>query len=579
MHIRRSGPLVIALLAAGITPAMADCCSTSDILGCVAAVATDGLSCEVQEIVDTVKNLVNGVSNLISETDGVTQSAENGARALVTSEIDAMTSETQQGGSELAAALTQSQQIYGEEKNFKVYEKVSLANNASMVQANGQPISKKPVPQRQEERPGSTNGAPSDNSLLGTDLASSAISSQKATMTLPHPGTYDDIMLRGTKRVAELKSAGDGDVNRMNQFINSAKQSEGPGVQSAEQLAYNLINAPLTALGSWLNSMLSNPLSIFDPSSAVNDAENKILSTVDSNLQAMIDDISAGPTQAFDNSKSIYDDLQGNSELAQEIVAAMDRLYKQRSTAALDALAGLLPKVSYAGLTSKGSVAVTNNQFVKRMTHEQLTAQFKLNKQKILVAMTPRLQQFKTSLAKLKQQRSQGRPIQSAAVRQNNQNSLAQILNGRFAGKSAAGVAAERDQLVAQARTRYAKDPKTETAVINLLNNEAAKHSNGALAATPVQPTPTPMQGMQMQAQSKGLVPASAVSSAQAPSKPPVVWGTASSWKPPTSTGVQAPMPGVSAFKVAPGMRTVQPVPSSVAAPAAPNAAPSSLSP
>jgi hypothetical protein len=607
MNIRRPGLLLFVLLATGASPAMADCCSTSDILGCVAAVATDGLSCEVQAIVDTVNDLLTGLKNIHNETDGVTQSAESAARLVVTNDINAMTSVTQQGASDLAAALSQSQVIYSEEKNYKVYEKTSVVNNASLIQANGQPVAttqpeltarvsnnqliasadgKKPSPQRQEERPaGSTNAAPSDNSLHSAELASGAGVSQNAMVTRPAPGAYDDIMLRGSKRVAELKSAGDADVNRMNQLVSTAQQSEGPGVQSAEQLAYNLINAPLTALESWLGSLLSNPLSIFDPSSAVDDAENKILNNLDSNLDAMINDISAGPIQIFNDSKPTYDDLQGNAELAQNIVAAMDRLYKQRSTAALDALAGLLPKVDYAGLTHKVSVAVTSNQFAKRMTYGQLSAQFALNKQNAMQTLTPRLQKFKASLAKLKLQRSQGRPMQSAAVRQNNQNSLTQILNGRFAGKSAAGVAAERDQLVAQARSRYAKDPKTETAVINLLNNEAAKHSNGAMAATTVQAAPQPGQSaafsqvMQPQTQAKTLVPASAVSTAQAPAKPPVAWGTANGWKPPTSTGVQAPAPGAPNFKVAPVLRIAQPVPGSVPAPAAPNAAPSSLSP
>jgi hypothetical protein len=606
MNNRRIGLVLGTLLAAGASPAMADCCS--DVFSCAAAVVTDGLSCEVEAIVNTVKDLITGVQNIINETDGATQNAENAARQSVTDTINTMQSQSQPSVADLTAAQSQSQVIYSEEKNYKVFEKTTVVNNAAVVRADGQPAApatpvqmtarvnnsqliansgKQPAPQRQEERAvvSNPNATPSNNSLHSDQLATSTRASSDALTTRPAPGTYDDIMLRASKQITALKTAGDIDAGRMTQFMAAAKQSEGPGVQTAEQLAANLINAPLTALGSWLNSMLTNPMSIFDPSSAVDDAENKILNNLDSNLQAMIDDITAGPQQNFNASMGTYNELLGNAESAQAIVAAMDRLYKQRSTAALDGLAGLLPQVDYAGLNNKVAVSMSANQFGKRMQFSQVAAQFKLNKQKSLVAMAPKLQAFKATLAKLKLQRSQGRPMQSAAARQNNQNSLTQILNGRFAGKSPAGVAAERDQLVAQARTRFAKDPKTETAVINLLNNEATKRSSGALAATPAEGAPNPGQStvfsqtIQPQAQAKTLVPASAVSSAQAPAKPPVAWGTASSWKPPTSTGVQATTPGAPNFRVVPGVRTVQPVPGSVPAPTAPNAAPSSLSP
>ena len=46
---------------------MADCCS--DVFSCAAAVVTDGLSCEVEAIVNTVKDLITGVQNIINETD------------------------------------------------------------------------------------------------------------------------------------------------------------------------------------------------------------------------------------------------------------------------------------------------------------------------------------------------------------------------------------------------------------------------------------------------------------------------------------------------------------------------------
>jgi len=48
-------------------------------------------------------------------------------------------------------------------------------------------------------------------------------------------------------------------------------------------------------------------------------------------------------------------------------------------------------------------------------------------------------------------------------------------LDSYFAGKSSADAVKVRDQLIAQARARFASDPKTRDAVIQLLTGESNK--------------------------------------------------------------------------------------------------------
>lgn len=50
-------------------------------------------------------------------------------------------------------------------------------------------------------------------------------------------------------------------------------------------------------------------------------------------------------------------------------------------------------------------------------------------------------------------------------------------LDSYMNGKTPAQIAATRDSLVAEARSKFANDPKTRDAVINLLNSETAKRA------------------------------------------------------------------------------------------------------
>jgi len=108
MKIRKTSPLliVIVLMFGGISPALADCCSS--LFDCAAAAVTDGLSCELETIVSTIKSLVNIVNNTIQDVDGQTQAAERSARQLVSDTINSMQSTSQQSAADLVQAKTQS---------------------------------------------------------------------------------------------------------------------------------------------------------------------------------------------------------------------------------------------------------------------------------------------------------------------------------------------------------------------------------------------------------------------------------------------------------------------------------------
>jgi hypothetical protein len=363
------------------------------------------------------------------------------------------------------------------------------------------------------------------------------------------------------KQIASLKSAGDTDLTKVNQSLAQEQNSEGPGVAQADTIS-GLMMSPLTAVQSEISSMLAHPLSAFDPTSVVDSIENTVTADMSANVSKMIDDITTGPDQAFAVAQLSYDDLLADAESAQAISAAMAHLYQQRSTAAATALYALLPKVEYAGLDSKatapGHLATQTNlasRFGQRLSFATVSARLATAKKSALLAYKkPDTSQLHSAIAQFKAQRATGKSPLPQSTLAGYQNNLTQQLNGYLNGKSVAAIANQRDQLIAQARTQYAKDPTTANGIIALLNSEAAKrgsttNSVAGNPAVPGQPVPKLTAPVATATQDIKAAPSAALAipkqpvAVVAPVNPPVnqaktpTWGAApSAWTPQAAT-------------------------------------------
>jgi len=645
MSIRKTVPLLIVMVFGGISPALADCCS-GNVFDCAAAVVTDGLSCEVETIISTIKNLVNLTNNILHDIDGQTQSAEQSARQSVTDAYNSMQSQSQQASADLAQAKTQADLIYHEETAIRSLS-TKTVNSAGGLQANSPttPASSGPntrfatVDHTQNLQTASQSASAQNNGTPGNTLQritaapvtqnTVSIESEKA----PH-GQYADAFSRGLKLITTLNATGTSDLSQVNQYLANALATEGPGVAAADTLA-GAMKSPLNDIESELSSMLTNPLSAFDPSSAVDSVENSITANMSGNISKMIDDITTGPNQAFNAAGPTFDDLLSNAENAQTVAAAMDRLYKERTPGAANALYALLPQEEYAGLTTK---ATANSHlaanFGPRMSSAKVKANLTTARQKILLSVKPlNVAPLHAAVAQFKAQRAQGKSAQAPSMLATYRATTTRQLDGYFAGKTPSAMATERDQLVAQARTKFASDPKTQNGVIALINSEAQKQGAGMTAAVPGQRIPTMTAGgaannaAVMTSPATTISPAAAMTSARpptglapaavpaafsaksaipapapvatsavapsngAPSQQKVAsWGTTPAWSPPAAASTASTAAGapamttaapsapqvVTAVKPATALRTLQPVQKAVQ-PSSIQPAPSSM--
>ena len=81
--------LAILMTLGVASPAAADCCDT--FWDCAATVVTEGVSCAVQEFIDTVKGLISFIKNLGDQASGITASASDAAKSAVNEMIATMT--------------------------------------------------------------------------------------------------------------------------------------------------------------------------------------------------------------------------------------------------------------------------------------------------------------------------------------------------------------------------------------------------------------------------------------------------------------------------------------------------------
>jgi len=476
--------LLVLFLCLGAGSAIADCCDS--FIGCAAAYATDGLSCVLQEIVSTVKHLIELMNNLTLRVSGNTQRASDEARQYVSQTIAQIRSDASQSSTALATALQQANAIYKQETAL-------VSVSAGIAAQEAKPGTVAPPPPPPSPRPASANptggrqpvATPVVRRGIGATPAAPAPQQTSApiagdgatrpavpvTQALPKHGELAGLFEKAVAEIQKAKASGDQDLPRVMQLMNQAEQSEGPALQSALAAADQAINEPIRKVVSFLNGMLADPTTIFDPTDIVNQAADNVLANLDTNINQMTNTITAGPQAAFDAAQGAHDDLVANGRRAQLLAAAMQTAYEQRTQAAQNALGALLPLTAVA--TGNATTARTVVPLGNIVAYGQIMNKFKSDKQQVAVAARQRMQVLVPALAEFKAVRAKAAAARAAAGTY--KTNFNQKLTATFANKTQAEINTLRDQLVAQARSQYSGDPRTRDKVIALLQSETAR--------------------------------------------------------------------------------------------------------
>ena len=444
------------------------CCD--DFWSCAAAVATGGLSCVVENLVNSIKNLIQNVAKLVSTLASQAADVVNLAKTELDGAANDLRNLASQAESDFNNAAQTAGNIVNEASRPQVMAPAALgatvARVGSAVRAGVQPPGVRPagaVPSQ-----ATAGGAAGGHALVRFDPG------------VDHQ-TLLDALRRAQQAVDGLRPDVFQPINQVRQFATQAGQQVASAASSAANIAQSALLAPLQTLGNMLTDLVNHPERIFDPSKIVDDAITQITNQVVTTMTQVHDAVMQQAKGTLDLAQKPLQDALDRTSVAKKIVEAMQRLQQAKTSSALDALNAVVPrqKVDVRMLVSQvasashasGLVALNLGQHrtmvmapFNRIAASRLTA--RTVGTQIGMKLKGPWQEFKRIQATP--------PTVDPATKSRVDADLAR----RFAGKSPAEAAAEKQALLNEARVRFAKDPQTLRKIETMLNGNAIIQSH-----------------------------------------------------------------------------------------------------
>lgn len=497
MKRRISAFAAVAVLACfPLASPLRACCD--DTWSCIAAVATGGLSCAMESLFNLVKTLADNVGRLINTLASQVSDVVNLARTELGNAANDIRGLASQAESDFGAAAQLAATVVNDAARPAVVAvrgavaPPALATGASAGVGSA--------------RAGASSKAPTAMGRpAGVGAGAAPVPGSSGAPTVMHfdPPVDSREMLDALQRA---KDAIDGlrpditaPLNQVRQFAGQAEQQVANAAGSAAGIAENALMAPLRVLGNMLTGLLAHPERLFDPGSIVDDAINQVTTQVIGTMNQVHDAVMSQATTTLNQAHQPLQDVLDRSATAKKIADAMQKLERGRSKSALDGLNAVVPRqrVDARALVAHAALA----------THASGIAALDLNRHKTMVAAPfARLSAAKLTArtvgtqmnAKLKGPWAEFKRLKAAPVKvdPSAQVKVDTELNRRFAGKSPAEAEAEKRAMLAEARSRFAKDPQTLRKVEALLEGHRVIQSHLRPSGSPAQVQPPGVREM-----------------------------------------------------------------------------------
>ncbi len=449
------------------------CCD--DFWSCAAAVATGGLSCEVENLINSIKNLIQNVAKLVSTLASQTADVVNLAKTELDGAANDLRNLASQAESDFNNAAQTAQSIVNEASRPQMLAPQAVGAFAGVGAATSRPGAGGTATSR--PAPPQPIGGSSVNRVGGA-------AAPVAAMRLDLPVSPQEVLgalRRAQQAVDGLRPDVLQPVNQVRQFATQAGQQVAAAASSAANIAQTALLAPLQTLGNMLTDLVNHPERIFDPSKIVDDAITQITNQVVTTMTQVHDAVMQQAKGTLDLAQKPLQDALDRASVAKKIVDAMQRLQRARSKPALDALNAVVPRQPMdARMLVSQVAAATHASGITALNlgqhHTMVLAPFNRIAASRLTAQTVGTQMgMKLKGPWLQFKRIQATPpTVDPATRSRVDADLAR----RFAGKSPAEAVAEKQALLNEARVRFAKDPQTLRKIETMLNGNAIIQSH-----------------------------------------------------------------------------------------------------
>jgi hypothetical protein len=248
---------------------------------------------------------------------------------------------------------------------------------------------------------------------------------------------------------------------------NAAEDAVRSKFDFAVRMANDLLIRPLTDLKSMLGDLITHPQRIFNPVDIVNDLVTRITNSIAQTMNDMTDELVRDANAALALAREPAQVAQDTAAAAKQLVAEMEKLETNRTQTNCDKVRSLLPRPSITLVAH----FQTANVAIDSSNHQQLVSRALLKTDAGKIKGQAFASSFKTSLKNdWSVLATQHAALQHPVIPPGAQVSLKQHEDVMFRGLNASQIRGKKPELVAEARRRFADDPKTLEKVLQYLD-------------------------------------------------------------------------------------------------------------
>jgi hypothetical protein len=278
-----------------------------------------------------------------------------------------------------------------------------------------------------------------------------------------------DALTRADGYVQDLKAKATAPHNDVANAERAALDAALRHVRTAQQISLDVAVAPLNLLRDSLLDLLTHPERIFDPTAQIEADIQRITNEVPALLDRIANEVTQEAMADLDHVRANLHQLQDSAAAGGSVVDAMQKVSSSRLQSDLDALDRLVPRPPPAGATAgmraiAFPIGITGNRqaiAVAFARTEPAKLPIVIQHRAAVTDLASRWQGIKTRIKA---------PVQiEAASVQRVDHDLGQM----FAGKQKPDIDKKKQELIEEAKKRFANDPKTLDKVLKYLETHA----------------------------------------------------------------------------------------------------------
>jgi hypothetical protein len=404
------------------------CCE--DAWSCAAAIVTGGLSCAIEDFIKTVNTIIASVQALQTTINKDVQDVIAASKQAVDTIGSDLSKFVQTAQNDFNNALASAQQI------SNTFQSQTSAANASAVDV-------------------------------------------KIREALP----------RAKAEIENLKPSLTANVDSVRKAAATAKTQIDSQVQAAADLAKTALLAPLQSVLDILSNLLKHPEQIMDPHALVDSIIISVTAKMATTMDTMTDMLIKNANATLEAARPLSQTALDQAARARQISQAMQQVSIQRNQSALDQLLAILPAQPVTGFAPTTGVAVGGSATVIGTPAGNpggisrgvvsLPAHLKMTNDALAKIGLPR-SKAKTLAPKWKQSldrdwdnlKKKQQAVLHPVIPAGANNSFKTHCDSLLANQDRAQLEASRGKLIAEARKRFASDPKTLAKVEQMLGQE-----------------------------------------------------------------------------------------------------------